>query len=188
MNSITIDPSTIQTALRQFEEGTSLQEICSSYSIDEVTFQEWRIKHISSRESIDSSTSTPSLRLLELELKVTELKQMLIAQTQVIGIPSLQGTYFIPLREIVYCKGESSQSSIHTADGKRHLVNRTLKECELTLNLYGFCRIHKSYLINKIHVNRLHKGIPKRVMMSNGEQLEISNGYKDQLSSLLLQV
>ena len=186
MNSFTIDNLTIQTALRQFEEGTSLQEICRSFNIDEETFQEWKIKPISSQEPMDSSSSIPSLRFQELELKVNELKQMLIAQTQVIGIPSLQGTYFIPLRDIVYCKGESSQSSIHTVDGKRHLVNRTLKECESILSLYGFCRIHKSYLINKIHINRLHKGMPKRVLMSSGEQLEVSNGYKDQLLSLLL--
>lgn len=98
-----------------------------------------------------------------------------------IGVPSVQGIVFVPLQEIVYCKGESSQTSLYLTNKKRILVNRTLKRCEAALEPRGFCRIHKSYLINLSHVRRYIKGDGRCLELSDGSKLDVSNKHKEAL-------
>lgn len=102
-----------------------------------------------------------------------------------IGLPSVQGILFVPLDEIVYCKGESSQTSLYLSSKKRILVNRTLKRCEAVLEPKGFCRIHKSYLINLAHIRRYIKGDGRCLELSDGSKLEVSNKHKESLFSRL---
>jgi two-component system LytT family response regulator len=98
-----------------------------------------------------------------------------------IGLPSVQGVIFVPLNEIVYCKGESSQTSLYLSNKKRILVNRTLKRCEAALEPKGFCRIHKSYLINLSHIRRYIKGEGRSIELSDGTKLEVSNKHRESL-------
>jgi two-component system LytT family response regulator len=98
-----------------------------------------------------------------------------------IGLPSVQGIVFVPLQEIVYCKGESSQTSLYLTNKKRILVNRTLKRCEAALEPRGFCRIHKSYLINLSHIRRYIKGDSRCLELSDGSRLDVSNKHKESL-------
>lgn len=105
-------------------------------------------------------------------------------QNSRMGFPDLQGTQFVPVRDIVFCEGESSQASIHLASGKKLVVSRTLKECEENLLPFEFCRIHKSYLINLHHLEKYHKGEGGYVVMSNGMHLDVSKTYKENLSGL----
>ena len=79
----------------------------------------------------------------------------------------------------MYCKGESSQTSIFLAGRKRVLVNRTLKHCESRLAELGFCRIHKSYVVNLAHVRRYIRGEGRSIELSDGTRLEISPKHKD---------
>jgi two-component system LytT family response regulator len=98
-----------------------------------------------------------------------------------IGLPSVQGVIFVPLSEIVYCKGESSQTSLYLSNKKRILVNRTLKRCEAALEPKGFCRIHKSYVINLSHIRRYIKGEGRSIELSDGTKLEVSNKHRESL-------
>ena len=47
-----------------------------------------------------------------------------------IGLPTTGGYSLVYVRDILYCQGESSQSSIFMSDKKHTVVNRTLKECD----------------------------------------------------------
>ena len=96
-----------------------------------------------------------------------------------LGLPTLHGITFVPLADILYCKGESSQTSMFLIDKKRQMINRTLKECEEILDPLGFCRIHKSYLVNLIHLRKYHKGNDRCLELSDGTLLEITPGYRE---------
>lgn len=122
--------------------------------------------------------------------KVTpgEILRHNLYRPHLVGLPSLQGILFVSVQEILYCKGESSQTSLFLTDKKRHLINRTLKECEETLDPLGFCRIHKSYLINLLHIRKYIKGEGRCIELSDGSRLEVTRGYKEKMLQRLYQL
>ena len=98
-----------------------------------------------------------------------------------IGLPGANSYALIPVREIIYCRGESSQSSIFMTGQRHDVISRTLKECEEMLTRFGFCRIHKSYLVNLHHITKYVKGDGGYIMLTNGEHLDVSKSYKEEL-------
>ena len=70
-------------------------------------------------------------------------------------------------------------------DKKHIVVNRTLKECEEMLEIFGFCRIHKSFLVNLQYIKKYHKGDGGYVLLEDGSHLDVSKTYKEDLMSLL---
>lgn len=102
-----------------------------------------------------------------------------------IGLPTMDGYSLVHVYDILYCQGESSQSSIYMQDKKHIVVNRTLKECEEMLEIFGFCRIHKSFLVNLQYIKKYHKGDGGYVLLEDGSHLDVSKTYKEDLMSLL---
>ena len=109
-----------------------------------------------------------------------------LVQSQIIGLPSMHGTRFIPIGDILYCKGESSQSSLHINQQPPVQVNRTLKECQSILEPYGFCRIHKSYLVNIAKISHIKRGELRGLVLVDGTILEISPTHRETLMDQLL--
>lgn len=62
--------------------------------------------------------------------------------------------YVVGHDEIYYCSAHGKQSVVHTAK-KEYLTPRLLKDLETLLPERGFCRIHKSYLLNLSKVSHL---------------------------------
>ena len=74
------------------------------------------------------------------------------------------------LSEIIYLSSEDKYSILYTRD--THYVDRnSLNDYELMLSAYGFCRIHRKYIVNISY----HKGMGKgKVVLSNGAVLPVS--------------
>jgi len=73
--------------------------------------------------------------------------------------------------EITYLQGDGNYTFVHTTNGKRYLVSKTMKTIDAVLN-GGFLRIHKSHTINPGHlVSRLQSD---QVLLSCGTQLPIA--------------
>ena len=102
-------------------------------------------------------------------------------QNSRMGFADLNGLNFVKVGDIIFCEAESSQTAIHMAGGKKYVVSRTLKDCEDNLTPFDFCRIHKSYVINMLHLEKYQKGDGGYVILSNGKQLDVSKTYKDDL-------
>lgn len=69
-----------------------------------------------------------------------------------IALPSGKGKYLVPVSEILYCEAQSNYTEIHLVHGKPVTVSKTLKEFEEQLLPKGFVRIHRSHLINLLHL------------------------------------
>ncbi|MBU1579608.1 MAG: LytTR family DNA-binding domain-containing protein, partial [Bacteroidetes bacterium] len=91
-----------------------------------------------------------------------------------IALPTLDGLRFIDLDEVLYCKSESNYTWFHLQNGEKIMVTRTLKEYDETLSENRFIRIHQSYLINIRYVDRYLKGKSAYVVMSNGQEINVS--------------
>ena len=83
--------------------------------------------------------------------------------------------YFIPHREINYCRGDNSYTEIHLINGKKITISKTLKYIvELLPTNQQFYRIHKSHSVNLNKVDFLKTKEPAYVVMKNGERLKVA--------------
>jgi two-component system, LytTR family, response regulator len=91
-----------------------------------------------------------------------------------IRISAANGIRFIFSKDVVSIEADGRYSVLHMHDGEKHLVSRNIGEFEEELELHGFFRVHKSWLINCGHVVRLAN--------VDGGTLELANGKKVLLS------
>lgn len=96
-----------------------------------------------------------------------------------LAIPTAEGLVFIKVSDILYCAASSNYTEIYLADGKKHLVSRTLKEYEEMLETHDFFRIHHSYLINLNGIKKYVRGEGGYVVMANDKSLDVSKRKKE---------
>ena len=67
----------------------------------------------------------------------------------------------------------------HLENGKTVTVSKPLLEYDQLLKDTSFLRVHKSFLVNMMHVREYQRGEGGVVIMSNGAEIEISRRKKD---------
>lgn len=76
--------------------------------------------------------------------------------------------------DILFVEGLKDYVKIYTTDGKYVLTLMSLIKLESTLSTRGFSRIHRSYIVNLIHI----KSIQKNKVLIIDRRLPISESYK----------
>ena len=94
-------------------------------------------------------------------------------------IPSLKGFQVVELKDILYCEASSSYTNFHFANKHTICTAKSIHEYEELLADAGFVRIHKSYLINLLHVKEYIKGEGGSVILTGGNEIEVSRRKKD---------
>ncbi len=101
--------------------------------------------------------------LSNLESKSVE-DQKLVLLTQ-------NGTLRLPLKQITHIEGERNYSYIHLSNGSRELSSKNLAYFEDILTDKGFFRSHRSYLVNRYHINELKN---EHFVLKHGLEIPIS--------------
>ncbi len=84
----------------------------------------------------------------------------------------------VPVMEIAYVESYGHYLIYHV--GKEEIRAReNISDCERKLKEYGFCRIHKSYLVNLEHIVEIRAG---SLLLENAE-LPVSRSYRENLVS-----
>ncbi|MGG0644072.1 LytTR family DNA-binding domain-containing protein [Sporosarcina gallistercoris] len=94
---------------------------------------------------------------------------------------------YLPISSILYVCREDSVTRIVTKT-EEYEVKLTLKELETRLTPFSFFRIHKSYLVNLLHVSRLSpwfNGAYQLEMEGRLEKLSVSRNYVKSLRAKL---
>ncbi|MEP6681969.1 MAG: LytTR family transcriptional regulator DNA-binding domain-containing protein [Parafilimonas sp.] len=102
-----------------------------------------------------------------------------------IAIPTAEGYMVIPVNEIVYCHANSNYTEFYLTNKKCILSSFTLKQYDEILTPQSFFRAHRSYLINMAHVKKYKRGEGGEIVMSNGDEIELSRTHKDEFMHLL---
>ncbi|MEZ5040761.1 MAG: LytTR family DNA-binding domain-containing protein [Saprospiraceae bacterium] len=102
------------------------------------------------------------------------------SQHQKVVLPLLDGFEVVRMAEILYCEADENFTHFYFTNGKKSLICRKLKFFDQLLSLHGFCRIHRSYLINMEYVQRYVKGKGGTVVLENGQQLQVANARKNE--------
>ena len=95
-------------------------------------------------------------------------------------LPMIDGFEVVRVGEILYCQAEDNFTCFHFTSGKKALICRNLKFYENALNDLGFCRIHRSTLVNLQFVKKYIKGKGGSVILENQKELQVSNSKKQE--------
>jgi two-component system LytT family response regulator len=102
-----------------------------------------------------------------------------------IALHSAEGISLVDIAEIIRCESSVNYTRIVMKDGSNVLVTKTLKEYDEMLSEHRFIRVHKSFLVNLLHIKKYLKGEGGWVIMSDGSKIEVSRRKKEVLLEVL---
>jgi two-component system LytT family response regulator len=97
----------------------------------------------------------------------------------------MEGFDVVRMSEVVYCEAHDNFTCFYFKEGGKSMICRNLKFYEKMLKDFGFCRIHRSTIINVEYVKRYIKGKGGSVIMENGTELIVSNSKKTHLLEMI---
>ncbi len=122
----------------------------------------------------------------ELQHAVEQVKQKLSTSVHAtpllsthLCVPVVDGIEFISYDEIIHLEAEGNYVKIHTTAEKPVIISRTLKDLETKLSPKVFIRCHRSFIINLTKIKRYNKADGGSLTLSNGAQIPLSSGKKD---------
>ena len=93
-------------------------------------------------------------------------------------------SYFVDPAEVVWCEADVNYTNLHLADERRFVSARTLKDYEDMLAPLGFLRTHRSYLVNRSHIDHLDRG--GFVVLRNGRRVEVASRRREEVARALV--
>lgn len=119
---------------------------------------------------------------VEMALAKKEIGPVGEAESQQLNLFIRKNQSIVPLdfNEVHYIEASDNYSIFYTAADK-HVVSQTLKNIEEVLHEQGYCRIHKTYLVNLRKIDRIEHS----VVFINGAPLPIGKVYKKPLMERL---
>ena len=94
-------------------------------------------------------------------------------------IPSLKGFQVVELDNILFAEAVGNYTNFYFANQPLICTSKPIHEYEELLSDSGFIRIHKTYLVNLLHVKQYLKGEGGSVILSNGKEVEVARRKKD---------
>lgn len=133
---------------------------------------------------------TRAYRYLLKPISVFDVEQILNSILQEMGsrkkllLHALEADNVIALSDIMYLSAEDKYTILYTKE--EHYFDRTsLNDYEQLLVQYGFCRVHRKYLVNLAQCKNMEKG---KLTLVDGSQLSISRRREAVYRKKLLQM
>jgi two-component system LytT family response regulator len=92
-------------------------------------------------------------------------------------------SYFVDPSEVIWCEADVNYTNLHLNGDRRFVSARTLKDYEDMLTPLGFLRTHRSYLVNRAHVDHLDRS--GFVVLRNGKRVEVASRRKEDVARAL---
>src|SRR6266536_1778018 len=114
-----------------------------------------------------------------IETFLHKMQQRQTPQNMKLCIPSLKGFQVVELNSILYAEAAGNYTNFYFINQPLICTAKPIHEYEELLSDAGFVRIHKSYLVNLLHVKEYLKGDGGSVILSNGNEIEVARRKKD---------
>lgn len=97
---------------------------------------------------------------VNIELALSKSKSPASVETSELNLFVKQAGAMVPLnfKLVTYVEADDNYSVFHT-ESEKHLVSHTLKEIEDKLHGQGFCRVHKTYIVNLRKIDRIEQSV-----------------------------
>jgi two-component system LytT family response regulator len=130
------------------------------------------VKKAQKRISLNSVNNNMNLLLHNLQKPYSQ-------QDMKLCISSQKGFQVVELKNILYCESNNSYTNFNLQQKQIICSSKVIQEYEEILSDAGFVRIHKSYLLNLLHVKEYQRGEGGMVILSDGQQVEVSRRKKN---------
>ena len=80
----------------------------------------------------------------------------------------------INIEAITYLEGDINYTTINYASGDKVVSSYHLKLFEKLLIPFGFVRVHKSYIINRLFIHEIQTHPTKAVVLTDGKVLAVA--------------
>lgn len=110
---------------------------------------------------------------------LSNLKAQSVADQKLI-LPTQNRTLRLPLKQITYIEGVRNYSYIYLSNGSRELSSKNLAYFEDILIDKSFFRCHRSYLVNKYHIDAIKND---QFVLKNATEIPISRRKKTEAES-----
>ena len=114
-----------------------------------------------------------------IETLIYNLQQRQASGQMKLCLPSVKGFQVVELNDIVYAESSGNYTNFHFKGRPLVCTSKPIADYEDLLSDSGFVRIHKSILVNLLHVTEYIKGEGGFVIMDSGEKLEVSRRKKE---------
>ncbi|HEV8273934.1 MAG TPA: LytTR family DNA-binding domain-containing protein [Chitinophagaceae bacterium] len=94
-------------------------------------------------------------------------------------LPSMKGFQVAELNDILYAESSGNYTNFHFTNQHPICTSKPIHEYEELLADAGFVRIHKSCIVNLLHVKEYLRGDGGTVILSNGHEVEVARRKKD---------
>lgn len=111
-------------------------------------------------------------------VRAAVLREHLQGRPHRLVLPLIDGFEVVEAADILYCEAADNFTRFYLSSGAQHLICRKLKFYEGLLEAQGFCRIHRSTLVNLSFVQRYIKGKGGTVVLKNGKELSVAQSKK----------
>ena len=98
-----------------------------------------------------------------------------------IALPHANGIVFVDTKQIIYCEADSNYTRFHLENGEQYMVSKTLGDVQDVLETREFLRVHRHYMVNLDHIQKLVKGEGTYLLMTNGVSIPVARQQKDRL-------
>jgi two-component system LytT family response regulator len=132
------------------------------------------------RENIHNQTLQKQLAVLmqQLSSKTEPNKQVVLKD--------IDKTYFVKMRDILYCEAEGSYTKFYISGGEPIFVSRNLRYYEEMLSPAGFFRTHHSCLVNPDKIKAYDRKTDSgTLILEGGHTIPVSQRKKDFVLQLL---
>lgn len=107
-----------------------------------------------------------------------QIRQINILNDKLV-IPTPEGFLLTSISSILYCKANGNYTEIILDQNKKLVSSYTLGHFNDILTVHHFIRIHRSYLVNPHKITGYKRGEGGSVVMSNGDELDVSRANKE---------
>jgi two-component system LytT family response regulator len=115
------------------------------------------------------------------QLELLQQQYATASPPQRIALPHARGLVFVDVRQILYCESDSNYSRCYLQNGEQYLVSKTLGDVQEVLEPQDFVRVHRQFLVNLSHIQKLIKGEGTYLLLSNGSTIPVARQQKDRL-------
>ncbi|MBS1538458.1 MAG: response regulator transcription factor [Bacteroidetes bacterium] len=120
-----------------------------------------------------------------LDSKLRILKESITDKLNNILLPSGDGLTMYNINEIVRCMADANYTKIFFNSGEHILVSKNLQNFDSMLSGSNFVRVHNSHLINLKYVRKYVRGKHSYIILSDGNEIPISENKKDDFKEQL---
>ncbi|HZV68228.1 MAG TPA: LytTR family DNA-binding domain-containing protein [Saprospiraceae bacterium] len=127
------------------------------------------------QKAIANAGKSTSLNISHLQ---TRIRETAILNDKLV-VPTPEGFLLTSISSILYCKANGNYTEIFLADNKKLISSYTLGHFNELLLPHSFIRIHRSYMVNPHKITAYKRGEGGSVVMSNGDELDVSRANKE---------